>query len=164
MEVGGRGSLQETHPPPEAPLGIRGTEGMVVTFAKCCRPIPGDSIVGTFTKGKGIVIHTAQCRNLGEFRRQPERWIEVSWEGVLHRDFPAELRLEAVNRRGVLAQLAAEISHLGSNIEHMVVEERDEHVSTMDFVLCVRDRVHLARIIKRLRAQPTVLRVMRPRG
>lgn len=164
LELSGCGPGREASPAVEGPLGIKGTEGMVVTFAKCCRPIPGDSIVGTFTKGKGIVIHTAQCRNLGEFRRQPERWIEVGWESGLHRDFPAELRLEAVNRRGVLAQLAAEISHLGSNIEHMVVEERDEHISTMDFVLCVRDRVHLARIIKRLRAQPTVLRVMRPRG
>ena len=164
MEVSGSSPAQEIHPAAQAPLGIRGTEGMVVTFAKCCRPIPGDSIVGTFTRGKGIVIHTAQCRNLGEFRRQPERWIEVSWEGGLQRDFPAELRLEAINRRGVLAQLAAEISHLGANIEHMVVEERDEQISAMDFVLCVRDRVHLARIIKRLRAQPTVLRVMRPRG
>ena len=147
-----------------APLAIKGTEGMVVTFARCCRPIPGDRVLGYLSSGRGIVIHTQSCRNLSEFRKHPDKWIDVQWAEAIDREFPAEIRLEAINQRGVLAIMASEISQLGSNIENVQVDDRDGTSSTLNFVVQVRDRVHLARIMRRLRSMSCVVRVNRPRS
>jgi (p)ppGpp synthase/HD superfamily hydrolase len=137
---------------------------MVVTFGRCCRPIPGDRILGYLSSGRGIVIHTQSCRNLSEFRKHPDKWIDVQWAEAIDREFPAEIRLEAVNQRGVLATMASEISQLGSNIENVQVDDRDGTSSTLNFVVQVRDRVHLARIMRRLRGMSCVVRVNRPRS
>lgn len=154
----------EAVPTDRTPLAIKGTEGMVVTFARCCRPIPGDRILGYLSSGRGIVIHTQSCRNLSEFRKHPDKWIDVQWAETIDREFPAEIRLEAVNQRGVLATMASEISQLGSNIENVQVDDRDGISSTLNFVVQVRDRVHLARIMRRLRGMSCVVRVNRPRS
>lgn len=154
----------EAVPTDRTPLAIKGTEGMVVTFARCCRPIPGDRILGYLSSGRGIVIHTQSCRNLSEFRKHPDKWIDVQWAEAIDREFPAEIRLEAVNQRGVLATMASEISQLGSNIENVQVDDRDGISSTLNFVVQVRDRVHLARIMRRLRGMSCVVRVNRPRS
>ena len=149
---------------PGTPLAIRGTEGMVVTFARCCHPIPGDAIVGMFTAGKGIVIHRDDCGNLAEYRGQPDKWIEVEWEKRIKRDFPVEIRTDVANQRGVLATVAAAIAGMGSNIEHVNLQERDESSSVLTFVFGVHDRLHLARILRRLRALPQVMRIQRTRA
>ena len=154
----------EAVPTDRTPLAIKGTEGMVVTFARCCHPIPGDRILGYLSSGRGIVIHTQSCRNLSEFRKHPDKWIDVQWAEAIDREFPAEIRLEAVNQRGVLATMASEISQLGSNIENVQVDDRDGISSTLNFVVQVRDRVHLARIMRRLRGMSCVVRVNRPRS
>lgn len=146
-----------------APLLIRGTEGLVVTFARCCHPIPGDGIVGVLTAGRGIVVHRIECGNLHEYRDQPEKLIEVQWEKHIDRDFPVEVRAEVVNQRGVLATVAAAIADTGSNIEHVNLQERDEQASVLNFVFAVRNRNHLARLLRRLRAMPEVMRVQRSR-
>ena len=149
---------------PGAPLAIRGTEGLVVSFARCCHPIPGDAIVGVLTSGKGIVIHRDDCGNLNEYRNQPDKWIEVQWEKRIKRDFPVEIRADVANQRGVLATVAAAIAETGSNIEHVNQQERDELTSVITFVFGVKDRQHLARILRRLRSLPQVMRIQRIRA
>ncbi len=146
------------------PLVIKGTEGIVVKFAKCCRPIPGDGIVAVFSTGRGIVVHRHECHNLGDFQKQSEHWLDVRWEGDLNREFSAELMVEVGSKRGVLATVAATIARVGSNIEHVVTEERDGRTSIIKFVVSVKDRKHLARVIKSLCTLPPVLHISRLMG
>jgi GTP diphosphokinase / guanosine-3',5'-bis(diphosphate) 3'-diphosphatase len=143
------------------PLVITGTEGMVVKFAKCCRPIPGDKAIASFSPGKGIVVHRQECRNIGELRRQDSHWLYVQWEAKQMKPFSTEIRVETDNRRGVLATVASEISEMGSNIENVSMEEQDGLTSTLKFVMSVEDRRHLASIIRRVRSLPHVLRINR---
>ena len=140
-----------------ASLVIAGTEGMVVSYAKCCYPLPGDDVMGYLTAGRGIVIHRNNCGNLSNFRKQPEKWITVSWEKNIGRDFHCETR----NRTGGLAEVAATIADSGSNIEQVEVISRHEDVSVLTFLLQVHDRIHLAKIIRNVRKMPSVLKVAR---
>lgn len=146
------------------PLAIRGTEGTVVTFAKCCRPIPGDPILGFVSADRGIVIHTESCKNVAEFRKYPEKWVDVEWEREVEGEFPVDLRVEVANQRGVLATVAATIADMEANIENVGIEERDGTYSTMTFTLLVRDRGHLANIMRRIRANKLVVRITRVKG
>ena len=148
-------------PAPSAPLVIKGSEGMVVKLAKCCRPIPGDDIVGTFSPGKGIVVHRQECHNIADFRKHGDRWLDVEWAREPSGDFSTEIKVEVGNKRGVLATVAAAISEMGSNIENVSMEERDGLTSTLRFVMTVSGRKHLAHIMRRLRAIPSVLRIAR---
>lgn len=143
------------------PLAITGTEGMVVTYAKCCSPIPGDTIMGYLSTGRGIVIHRDDCGNLVEYRKQPERWISVNWKPRIERDFNVEIRVEVVNRVGVLAAVAATISDSNSNIESVSIDERDGNTSTLNFQIQVKDRAHLARVLRSTRKMNDVYRVAR---
>jgi guanosine-3',5'-bis(diphosphate) 3'-pyrophosphohydrolase len=146
------------------PLMIKGTEGMVVNFARCCRPIPGDPIVGFVTSGRGIVIHTDTCKNVAEYRKLPEKWIETQWEDDVKGDFSVEVRIEVINQRGVLATVAAAIAELGANIDNVNMEERDGRHSTMTMVIDVHSRQHLANLMRKIRTIKPVLRIVRSRG
>ena len=146
------------------PLVIKGTEGMMVNFAKCCRPIPGDPIVGFVTSGRGIVIHTENCKNVAEYRKLPEKWIESQWEDDVKGDFTVEVRVDVLNQRGVLAIVAAAIAEMGGNIDNVNMEERDGRHSTMSLVIDVRSRQHLARLMRRIRSIDAVLKIVRSRG
>jgi RelA/SpoT family (p)ppGpp synthetase len=147
---------------PEAvPLAISGTEGMVVTFAKCCRPIPGDSILGYASTGRGIVIHTQSCKNLAEFRSRPERWIDVQWSPDVEGAFPVDIRVDLANRPGALAIVASAIAEMDANIENVAMEERDGFHTSISFTINVRDRQHLAAIMRRLRTIPMLARIIR---
>ena len=145
-------------------LAIRGTEGVVVTYARCCRPLPGDPILGFISAGRGITVHTEDCPNVGKFRKHPEQWIDVQWDMRIEGTFPVSLRVESKNQRGALATVAAAIADCDANISTMSVEERDAHNSVMDFTLEVRDRVHLAAILRRIRSQEPVIRIARTKG
>jgi (p)ppGpp synthase/HD superfamily hydrolase len=140
---------------------IKGTEGMVVNFARCCRPIPGDDIVGLFSPGKGIVVHRRECRNLGDFQRQRDKWLDVEWAQDASGDFSTEIRVEVRNRPGTLATVAAAIAEMGSNIENVQSIEKDGTSSTLDFMIVVHGRKHLAQIMRRLRAIELVIRIHR---
>ena len=144
-----------------APLAIAGTEGMVVTYGRCCHPIPGDTIFGYLSAGRGIVIHRDDCGNLAEFRKQPDKWLAVEWEQKLNRTFPVEIRAEVRNRLGVLAAVAANISSAETNIEHVQVVERDGDSSSLIFLLQVDGREQLDRVLRSIRAMPDVLTVTR---
>ena len=141
---------------------IRGSEGMAVQFAKCCKPIPGDPIVGLISKGQGMVIHTHDCPVLAKTRADPERTLDVEWDADTRRLFEVSIRLVVANERGVLARVAADIAAAGSNIQNVVVEPDEGGTYTgMDFTLQVSNRIHLARIMRSLRSIPEVVRIFR---
>jgi RelA/SpoT family (p)ppGpp synthetase len=144
-----------------ASLVIAGTEGMVVSYARCCHPIPGDEVMGYLSSGRGIVIHRNKCGNLSNFRKQPEKWISVSWEDDIDREFASQIHVDTLNKPGVLAEVAATIGDNGSNIEQVSVLGRHEDCSVLSFLLQVRDRTHLAQIIRSVRNMPSVIRVVR---
>jgi GTP pyrophosphokinase len=144
-----------------ASLVIAGTEGMVVSYARCCHPIPGDDIMGYLSSGRGIVIHRNKCGNLSNFRKQPEKWITVTWEDSIDREFTSQIHVDTVNKPGVLAEVAATIADSGSNIEQVSVLGRHEDCSVLSFMLQVHDRTHLAKIIRNVRKMPNVIRVVR---
>ncbi len=135
----------------QGPIMISGAEGMVIKFARCCHPLPGDPVIGHLSAGKGIVVHRADCRNLAELRSDPDKLFALSWSDQIDEDFPVPLRLEVESRRGLVAELASLITDADANIERIDIEERDARLSIVSLTLAVRDRVHLARIIKRLR-------------
>ena len=144
-----------------ASLVIAGTEGMVVAYAKCCHPIPDDQVMGYLTAGRGVVIHRDQCGNLSNFRKQPEKWLSVSWEKDVERDFTTQIQIDTRNKPGVLAEVAATIADCNSNIEQVSVLGRHEDCSMLSFLLLVRDRVHLAHIMRSVRNMTNVIRVTR---
>lgn len=146
---------------PKNPLAIRGTEGMVVSFGKCCHPIPGDSIIGIMTSGRGLVVHRIKCRNTRREKTSRDKWIHVYWANELNEEFSAEISMKTANEHGVLAVVAAKISDEKSNIENIVFEERDGSTTTIMVLLTVIDRVHLARIIRAIRNIPKIFAVKR---
>lgn len=145
-----------------APLAIRGTEGMVVTFGKCCKPIPGDPIVGHISAGKGIVIHVEGCGNLHDLK--PEEIMTTQWDSNVTDEFSVELRVELEHEKGVIAILASTITAADANIERMNMMERDAALSTVNIVLTVKDRVHLAAVIRRLRTIRSINKITRTRS
>ncbi len=147
-----------------APLAIKGTEGLVVSYGKCCRPIPGDPIRGYVSAGRGVVIHVDGCPSTAEFAKQPDKWLDVEWQPASDACFPVDIRVEVVDQRGELATLAAAIADMDCNIANVQLSNRDGIHAVDDFTLEVRDRVHLARIMKRLRTLKSVRRIIRKRG
>ena len=135
----------------DAPLAIKGTEGLVVSFAKCCSPIPGDPILGNVSSGRGLVIHTETCKNVQDIRGNPEKCVILSWDKDIDSEFSVDLRLYLENRKGVVAELASAITQADANIEGISVEDRDAQLSVTQIQLSVQGRKHLARVIRRLR-------------
>jgi len=143
-------------------ITIRGTEGLAVQFAPCCRPIPGDPIIAQIKKGQGLVVHTHDCPAIHPFHFDPEKWVDVQWDPSADRLFDVNVRLVAQNHRGVLARLAAEVSEADSNIEHIETEQRASPAyTTVVFTIQVRNRMHLAHVFRRLRRIPEVVRLSR---
>lgn len=142
-------------------VAIRGTEGFVVTYAKCCCPLPGDPIGGYLSAEKGLMVHRDSCRNLEEMRDQPERLMNLRWDEAVEGPFPVGLRVEAENRRGMIALLATRLNAIGINIERIASQSKDVLFSYIDIELKVSSRIHLARIMKRLRTIDGVRRVSR---
>ncbi len=143
------------------PLSIKGTEGTVVQYAKCCRPIPGDPILGYLSSGRGIVIHTQDCKNVAEFRKYPEKWIDVQWEDDVEGEYQVDLRVDVTNQRGVLATVAAAIAETRANIDNITMDERDGLNTTINITVAVTGRHHLAQIMRRLRTIDQVMRINR---
>ncbi|MHB1232124.1 MAG: RelA/SpoT family protein [Burkholderiales bacterium] len=150
------------------PLGsitIRGTEGLAVQFAKCCRPIPGDPILGVINKGKGLIIHTHDCPAIAQFRADPDKWVDVEWDPETKKLFDVNIKLVVANQRGVLAKVAAAIANENANIENVNMEEEDGSAYTaMNFTLQVENRDHLARLMRGVRQIPEVARITRVKG
>ncbi|HMK13773.1 MAG TPA: bifunctional (p)ppGpp synthetase/guanosine-3',5'-bis(diphosphate) 3'-pyrophosphohydrolase [Burkholderiales bacterium] len=144
---------------------IRGTEGMAVQFAKCCRPIPGDPIIGYIKKGQGMVIHTHDCSVIAKIHAPPEKILDVEWSPETSKPFDVSIELTVLNQRGVLAKVAAEIAEAGSNIDNVSMEEGESSAYTsIHFTLQVTNRMHLAQLIRSLRRIPEVVRIARVKG
>jgi len=108
-----------------------------------------------------VMIHRQNCGNLAEYRKQPEKWLSVAWEATEGRLFASEIQLDINNRVGVLAAVASAIAGTETNIDQVSLEERDGDSSTLRFQLQVRDRKHLARVMRTIRRMPDVQRVFR---
>ncbi|MFZ2727055.1 MAG: RelA/SpoT family protein [Methylococcaceae bacterium] len=145
----------------KTPLIIKGTEDMVITLAKCCHPIPGDSIIGFFNPGKGIVVHHHDCRNRSVIQKKQTTWLDVEWCPEVVGEFSAELRIEILNQRGALATIASTISEQNANIENVTVVDQDERVCVDLIILTVKDRIHLATIMRRLKELAIVIKITR---
>ena len=145
------------------PLMITGTEGMVIKYAKCCRPIPGDPIVGHMSSGRGLVIHNEACRNLNEFRGNSEKMVPLTWEKQLEQEFSVELKVGVENVRGVVASIATSVTEADANIESITLEEHDARIRVVDLVINVQGREHLARVMKRLKVNKAVVSISRER-
>ena len=148
----------------QGPLSIKGTEGLVVNYARCCRPIPGDPIIGHLSAGRGIVIHLESCKNMSELREKPEEMMAVRWEDQLDQEFAVELRAELEHEKGLIAVLASTITGADANIDRISIIERDAHLATVNLVINVSDRVHLARVIRKIRHIHNINKILRVRS
>ena len=147
------------------PLVIRGTEGMVIALAKCCRPIPGDSVMGHLSSGRGMVIHRDNCKNIvTELKENPEKCLSVEWAKDFVGEYNVDLRVQMENERGALASLASLISQADANIETINIKEKDAHLSVVSLRISIRDRKHLAKTIRRMRTLKAVHRIVRVRN
>jgi len=158
------GSDAENNGTAMQPLVIKGSEGMVTRFSKCCRPIPGDPVVGVITGGRGMMIHTQACRNIADDKYPAENCIDVQWEPGLDEEFPVEISVIVEEHRGVLARVATIIGDTDSNIENVGIEERDGLTNNLLFRLTVHNRQHLARVMRRVRSLPSVIKITRTKG
>ena len=143
------------------PLTIKGTEGMVVSFPKCCYPIPGDPIHGFITSGRGIVVHRQSCKNIAEYQNDQEKWIHVEWEPDVKRDFNARIRMYASNQRGVLATVSSAISTTDANIVNVEMKDRDDRYTLLRFIIEVQNRRHLADVLRRIRTLKSISQISR---
>lgn len=146
-----------------ASLSIKGTEGMIMKFASCCHPIPGDVIMGVLDKGHGIFVHRESCQRIDKARISPQDLLTLTWSDEVSGEFSVDIIVELDNRRGILAALALAIAETGSNIDNISAEEVDGQYFWVDLLIGVHDRVHLARLLRRIRRLPGLMRVARRR-
>jgi len=132
-----------------------------MSYAKCCHPIPGDPIIAHISSGRGLVVHTDDCNNIAEFRDDPEKFVAAAWDPDVTGEFSVELRVELENERGIIAVLATTITSTEANIERISTEERDAHFSIVNLLLNVRNRIHLANVLKKVRLIRAVTKVTR---
>jgi len=143
-------------------ITVGSSEGSAITYAACCHPIPGDPVMGYLSPGKGIVVHRQRCPNVPELRKNhSERCIEVAWEPLTDGQFTVLLKLLTINGPGVLASVSSTLSQVGANIERVEQKDANLETATLFFVLSVTDRVQLARVMRRLKRNPNVIRVTR---
>lgn len=145
------------------PITILGTEGLTVQFAKCCRPIPGDAIVGAIKKDSGLIIHTHNCTNITSSQKNSENYLDVAWGKDIDRTFEAGIKVTAVNKQGVLARVAAEIARAESNIDDISMENEND-LMHMRFILQIKNRSHLAHVMRGLRHLKEVIQIRRTKG
>tara|TARA_B100001059_G_scaffold234846_1_gene278534 strand:- start:2639 stop:4570 length:1932 start_codon:yes stop_codon:yes gene_type:complete len=144
-------------------LSIKGAEGLLVSFAKCCRPIPGDDIIAHVSPGKGLVIHRRECKNVRGHEDEPGRYFPVEWDNNPEAEFISEIRIEIINHQGALAKLTSAIATTGCNIDGLKTEEIDANIYFIDVALTIKNRKHLADVIRHIRKMPDVQRVTRLR-
>jgi guanosine-3',5'-bis(diphosphate) 3'-pyrophosphohydrolase len=142
-------------------ITIAGSEGNALSFGACCRPVPGDKIMAYVSMDHGLVVHRVRCRNVREFRKHPDRCVDVNWAPITHGMFPVSVRIITKNTPGVLANISTSIGEAGSNIETVAQPEANPEIATLLFNISVNDRDHMARVLRRLRRNSNVIRVHR---
>ncbi len=149
----------------DGPVAIRGGEGLVINYARCCGPVPGDQIVGRMTPGKGFVVHMETCTNMAEIRRRnPQEIIPANWAEVVEGEYMTTLRVDAEGKKGLIAEIASAIAATDAGLDNVSVEERDAVLSSISIRLSVRDLAHLERVLRRLRALTQVKNISRISG
>ena len=161
LEAHATPGLERTVSASQESVAIRGTEGFALNYAKCCCPLPGDPIGGYLSPDKGLVVHRDSCRNLSDRRDQPERLMNLHWDDNVEGTFPAGLRLEGENRRGLIALVATRLNAVNMNIDRIATTDKDALFTYIDIEVHVTSRIHLARIMKRLRTIEGVRKVNR---
>jgi guanosine-3',5'-bis(diphosphate) 3'-pyrophosphohydrolase len=164
--LGDADALNETSsipPRSEKKLSIKGADGILLTYANCCHPIPGDDIIAHVSQGRGLVIHIEGCPNIRGYQKEPDKYMAVEWSDSHEQEFISELQIDMQNSQGALAELTNVISRTGSNIHGISTEERDGRLYTVTVALTTQNRVHLANIMKKIRVIPDALRVRRRR-
>lgn len=146
---------------PASPLMVTGADGLITNYARCCRPIPGDPIVGHISAGRGLVIHRDTCKNLTDIRTNTEKCVPLNWSPTVQGDFPVQLKVEVASERGIIASLASRITEQDATIEEIAVDERDARTSLVKLIIGVTDRKHLANIMRRIRGLKPVQGVHR---
>jgi len=145
----------------EEAITIAGSEGNALSFGACCLPVPGDSIMAYVSTDKGLVVHRVSCRNVREFRKHPDRCVDVIWAPITKGMFPVALRVVARNTPGVLANISTSIGEAGSNIETVAQPEANPETATLLFNISVKNRDHMARVMRRLRRNSNIIRAHR---
>lgn len=158
---GEKPDFQPCHDANSDPLVISGTEGMVLNYAVCCLPIPGDQIMGFISAEKGLVIHRQECSNVKSFKNSPEKWLDVHWESEVSETFNTELQIEVKNARGALATVATKIAEQKVDIDKISSEDKDESFTLMHITVKVNSRKRLADIIRILKKMPVVEKIQR---
>jgi GTP pyrophosphokinase len=159
---GGNVTTSMSGKPP--PLTLRGVEGVAIQYARCCRPVPGDALVGQFRKGQGLLVHLRDCVTLKKQRVDPDQLIDVEWARDVEGVFDAGIRLLVADRRGLLADVATAIADAGGNIDNVSMERPDGgETLAMFFSVQVKDRRHLAHVIRTVKRVPDVRKIQRAR-
>lgn len=169
----GVGNILKAHSDPDAvisptqiysPLMIDSTDAMLTSFARCCRPIPGDMIIGHLSAGKGLVVHRDTCKNIAELRSSPENISQVHWAPDVKGEFLVNIKVEVESEPGMIASLANRIAEGNGHIERINVDERDSHNSVIELCIGVTNRVHLADIMRRVRIMRAVIKLVRSKN
>ncbi len=142
-------------------LRVRGVDNVLTTLARCCMPLPGDSVVGYITRGRGVTIHRRDCPNLQHLRRQPERLLEVEWEPSEDGTYPVELQIEALDRVGLLKDVLSAVADTRTNVRSVNARVRRDKVGVIDLVLDIRNVGQLTAVMQRISKVPDVYRVER---
>ena len=144
-----------------AKAAIIGTEGMLVNYSKCCRPVPGDAIVAHVSQGKGLTVHRQECKNIRSWQSESSKYFVVKWEDNPEKEYIAALRVEIINHQGVLAKLTNLVASTGANIVELTTDEKESNLYVIDLGVTVKDRIHVANIMRRIRVMPDVQKVYR---
>lgn len=144
-----------------APITIDSPDGLLISFARCCRPIPGDHVLGHFSTGKGIVVHRETCKNMNDLRSKGENVNAINWSETVSGEYYTEIRVEVESERGIIASLATRIAETRTNIEGIQVAERDAEHSVITLTIAVKSRKHLADVMRRVRTMRSVSSVHR---
>ena len=147
----------------KAKMPIKGSEGMLVTYGKCCHPIPGDDIVAYISSGKGLMVHQDGCRNIKGREKELGKFFPVKWDNDVDNEFLAALKVEIINHQGALSKLTAIITKADSHIRTLNTEEKDSNLYLVSMEITCRDRIHIANIIRKIKIMDDVQRVFRPR-
>ena len=147
-----------------SPLAIKGSEGLLTSHGKCCRPIPGDPIIGHISKGRGMVIHQETCNNITEIRNNPEKCVFLTWDDNLNGEFYTALKILVEVETGIIANIASAVSDADAAIDRIHREERDAKTSVIVVEVGVRDRQHLANVVRQIRRIKSVTKISRMRA
>ncbi len=145
----------------KAKAAIIGTEGMLVTYAKCCRPVPGDEIIAYMSQGKGLMVHREGCKNIKGWENERAKYFVVKWEDNPEKEYIANIRVEIINHQGALAKLTNVVASTAANIVEIATDEKESNLYVIDLGITVKDRIHVANIMRRIRVMPDVQRVYR---